>query len=1043
MRAGVSLLLRGMRWRLGISLLTVLTATVAVGAAVLGPLYLQTAGDSVVRTTIKSASEYERGATLSASVAQTISLSGLQRGEQMVENAGGANRWYGSPITSVISGVKLLADNSPLGSQLFSRTGICGYLHFTSGGCVLGKGEVVVSARSARELHASLGDVLQAGVIGRRSPLPLKITGIYSVPNLQLPYWWGSGSEDFPFGQTTGPNKIPEIDPLISSQATALAVPARELPALTGQVPLRPEKVGLAGESALKDALHGLSTGLAQQDILLSTQLPSLLANADHQRHVMSTIVAIAAVQLVLLAIWVLASLLVRSADARQSEIRVARLRGFPATSLIAATVAEPAILCLVGMILGVVVAWVAIVVARAQVLDPTAVISPDVWVFAALAVTIAAILGTLGIGTVRLMRSSNLGQSPSAAPAALPRAGVITDIVLLVLSVVALVALGTSGALAGHSDPIASAAPGLIALGTAVLGVQLVLFVCRLGVSASLNSNRIASFLAVRQVVRRPAVLRQARVLIIALCLACFATSAWAVARSNRQRIARFTVGSSEVATVTPHGIGLQQAVAKVDPAGRFAMAAVTLTTQSSTVLAVDASRMRAALSWPAGISSSSLAATARALSPPTAPTVSVSGSALRLDASASATGAAARGLGSLELSAWVTNPQSGTAIIGLGTVHSGAFGYQGSIANLCPGGCRLAGLGLVPAVGHHPPRSGVVQLTVNGMAVRAPNGRETPIAEDLSASDWRSGAHGVHIGGGSGGKLTLTIRAAETAAYASALGSAIPPMASIADHPLVIPGVVTSELESINGGIGTGSVVPTQGLDGGTLSVHPAVTTSALPRLGTDAVMVNLTLLERAQINTTSPDATDEVWLGPRAPSDALTRLALVGLTVDNVTRASAVFQRLERSGPALADDFMLVATIIALLAAAASTLGAVGATTRQRATELTALEVGGVRRRVLARSLAFESVILAATAVFGTIAGIVAAVMAVPSLPELAGPSLVPLHYGLPGVLLALVTVAVILTVLVATGAVAVLLIRRMSPTLLRTAPNDATG
>ena len=67
--------------------------------------------------------------------------------------------------------------------------------------------------------------------------------------------------------------------------------------------------------------------------------------------------------------------------------------------------------------------------------------------------------------------------------------------------------------------------------------------------------------------------------------------------------------------------------------------------------------------------------------------------------------------------------------------------------------------------------------------------------------------------------------------------------------------------------------------------------------------------------------------------APSDALTRLGLVGLTVDSVTRASAVFQRLERSGPALADDFMLVATIIALLAAAASTLGAVGATARQR--------------------------------------------------------------------------------------------------------------
>jgi hypothetical protein len=107
------------------------------------------------------------------------------------------------------------------------------------------------------------------------------------------------------------------------------------------------------------------------------------------------------------------------------------------------------------------------------------------------------------------------------------------------------------------------------------------------------------------------------------------------------------------------------------------------------------------------------------------------------------------------------------------------------------------------------------------------------------------------------------------------------------------------------------------------------------------------------------------------------------------------------------------------------------------------LAVLEVGGIRRRVLGRSLALESVILAATALFGTAAGILAAVMAVPSLPELASPSLVPLHYGLPGVLVALVTVAVVLTVLVATGAVGLFLIRQISPSLLRTAPNDASA
>lgn len=1041
MRGSAGLLLRGMRWRLGVSLLTVLTSTVAVGAAVLGPLYLRTAGDSVVRTTVHSAPIYQRGVTISSPPGQSVQLPQLQKAERRVEDLGGSNRWYGTPITSVISSVGFVIDKSPISSQLLYRSGICGYLHFQAGGCNLGLGDVLISARSAHELNASLGSVLEAGANGSNQPLPLKITGVYSVPNLQLPYWWDNGSGYFPYGQTTGPNHIPETDALISSAATALAVPVKDVPQVVGQVPLRANAVGLADESALKHALGSLNGTFQSQGLSLTTQLNALFGNADHQRHVMSTIVAIAAVQLVLLAIWVLASLLVRSADARRSEIRVARLRGFPPSTLVAATAAEPAILCLVGVVLGLVVAWIAIVFARAQVLDPSATIAADGWMFAALAATIVAIIGTLAFGTARLMRSSSLGQGPATPSANAPRVGVIADIILLVLSVVALVALGTSGALAGHSNPIASAAPGLIALGTAVLAVQLVLFLCRIGVSASLHSDRIAAFLAVRQVVRRPAVLRQARVLIIALCLACFATSAWAVARNNRRSTATFTVGSSEVATVTPRGVGLQQAVARADPKGKFAMAAVALTTASSDVLAVDTSRLHAALSWPAGISHASIAKLSRAMSPATAPSVNLIAGTLRVNASVSSTGAPSQ-LSDLELAAWVANPQAGTSIIDLGQAHAGAFGYSASIATACPGGCRLSGLGLVPAVGHRAPSSGTFHVNVTSMSIRSASGANVPVGADLSTRGWRASATGVSLTGASGG-LTFVVPASETASYTSAVGSFISPMASVADYPLVLPGVVSTELQSINDVSTSTGEVPSQGLDGGTLSVHPAVSASAIPRLGSDALMVSLTLLSRAQVNPTSPNAVDQVWLGPSAPANALARLQDAGLTVDSVERASTVFQALQRSGPALADDFMLVATIVALLAAAASTLGAVGATARQRATELAVLEVGGIRKRVLARSLAFESIVLAATALFGTAAGIVAAVMAIPSLPELAKPSLVPLHYGLPGVLIALVTVAVVVTVFVSMGAVALLLIRRMSPFLLRTAPNDAAA
>ncbi len=1039
MRASLALLLRGMRWRLGISLLTVLTSTIAVGAAVLGPLYLRTAGDSVMRTTVAAAAVEDRGATISVTPGQATSIAQVQNAAQLVEAAGGVHRFYGAPITSVLSGVNLVGPRSGLvHSQLFSRTGICRVVRFEAGGCDLGFGDVAISDRSARELGVSLGHVLDASVQGTSQPLPLKITGIYAAPDFGLSYWWGNAVGYFPFGQTGGGAlRLPAIDSLIASSATALGVPPQDGPEIVGQVPLLASHVSLGQESRLRTTLSKVTAAVAARGgVTVSSQLPALLADADHQRHVMSTIVAVASVQLVLLAIWVLGGVLVRSSDARQAEIRVARLRGFPPSSLLAVTALEPATLCAVGLVLGIAAAWGAVAVARSQLLTPSAAISPDIWVFAALTAALAAIVGSLAFGTVRLLRRSGLSDTPGVARTRPVRATVVADTVVLVLSVVALIALATNGSLSGHSNPIASAAPGLIALGMAVIAVQLVLLVCRIGVSASAFSGRVALFLALRQIVRRPALMRQTRVLIIALGLACFAISAWSVARTNRATAASFSVGTTNVVTVTPRGIGLERAVEQLDPQRRFAMAAIAVTTPSSTLLAVDASRLTATMTWPHGISSSSLSATARLIDPPTAPAIELPDAPVQL---AATTSAPAADLGSLEVALWLSNPQTGTAVVGLGPLRSGAATYQSALTDACPGGCRLAGIGVIPAPGHSAPSSGTVQLSVTRLSVRGAAGWAR-LAANLLASGWRSSAAGVHLGGRG---LTLVVPASATAAYTSAEGFAIPPMAAPADHPAVLPAAVTSEVESINGGATTGGVVPSQGLDGNTLNVGSAVTATALPHVGQDAVIVDLGLLQRAQVDQTTPYASDEVWLGPHAPANAIARLRALGLRVDGVQSASAVFGQLEHSAPALADDFLLVATIVALLAAAASTLGTLGANIRQRATELTALEVGGTSRRVLARSLAFESAALVVTALFGTCAGLLAAVMAIPALPELSSPSLIPLQYGLPGGWVAAVTVTVIAVILISTAVVAAVLVRRMSPLLLRIAANDSNG
>jgi hypothetical protein len=764
--------------------------------------------------------------------------------------------------------------------------------------------------------------VIDAFVQGSKRPLHLTITGIYKVPDLKLPYWWGNETGFFPFGHTSGPpSPIPEIDSLITSSSTALAVPALEAPDVIGQLPLDAAQVNLSDEGEIRDVTRAVAATVSANGLRLSTQLPALLASADHQRHVMATIVVVAAVELVVLALWVLGSMLVRTADARRSEIRVARLRGFPATTMLWATAAEPAILCLLGLVVGLAAAWITVIVARNRLLDHAATVSPDMWVLAALGASIVAIIAALGLGTVRLLRGSTLGESSGAARPAVTRLSLVGDVVLLVLSGVALVALGTSGALSGRSNPIASAAPGLIALGAAVLAVQLVLFACRLGVSASAFSRRVAPFLALRQVVRRPAVLRQARVLIIALGLACFATAAWAVARSNRAHVATFNIGTSTVVSVTPQTAGLEQAVDRVDPRGRFAMAATTVLTTSSELLAVDARRLPDVTFWPPTISRSSIGAISRALRPRTEPEVMIPDAPLQVKAATSATGIAPGSLGELELDAWVFNPQTGTTIIGLGTLRPGGRSYRGSLGIACPGGCRLVGVGVLPLPNRPAPSAGTIHLRLTDFLTQSPSGRWTSLGADLGPRGWRSTVGGVQVRSAAPGSLVVVIPA--TAAVTAA-GASAPPMAVVADVPDTLPAAVTAEAESLNGASPSHGTVPAQGLDGSTLEVRPVATVSALPRLGGDAVMVDLGLLGRLQSAPTIISASDQVWLGPAAPANAIARLQAAGLRVDDVQRASALLKQSQRSGAALADDFLLVATIAALLVAAASTLG-----------------------------------------------------------------------------------------------------------------------
>jgi hypothetical protein len=444
---------------------------------------------------------------------------------------------------------------------------------------------------------------------------------------------------------------------------------------------------------------------------------------------------------------------------------------------------------------------------------------------------------------------------------------------------------------------------------------------------------------------------------------------------------------------------------------------------------------RMAAVAAWPGGTTPENVAAVSRALTPKRVSEVDLADGALTVSADASASAAATRHLAQLHLAAWLFDPVDGTFSVDLGALRDGSSTYHGVAQMNCP--CRLVGLGMLPN-DKRVPSSGLVHLRLSALTYNSDRGGPHTVRAPLSPPDWRSSLTGVHVvATGSGVGIDIPVAAATgDIGY----GGRSSPMASIGGEQSVLPAVAGSFADSVaveGGQYGTTSV---QGLDGYNISVRPVVAAASLPRIGPDGVIVDLGSLEGVQTAPTFSQTSDEVWLGPQAPANAVDRLRAAGLGIDRVERSSTLISRAAHTGPAFAYDFMLLATLVALLVAAVGTFSVLAAGGRQRSTEMVALQVTGVRRPILARSLAVEAGILAITALFGVAAGAVSAAIALPSLPQLGAPSEAPLSYALPGSLLLAAAAAAFLVVMGATALAMRGILTGMSPRLLRTAPDD---
>jgi hypothetical protein len=559
-------------------------------------------------------------------------------------------------------------------------------------------------------------------------------------------------------------------------------------------------------------------------------------------------------------------------------------------------------------------------------------------------------------------------------------------DAVVGVLAVAALVELFVSGVLGNaNHNPLALLAPGLIALTIALVSSRALPMLSRAFFARTARHGGLGGFLAARQISRRPGAARTTVALTTAFGLVTFTIAAWSVVSGNIHDVAWTEVGASQVLAVSaPPGTQLNTVVDKLDPSGANAATVDRETSpdpnsnEVRTLLAVDPQRFAKVAYWRGDFAPSSLAALTNQLSPAEPDPVLLNGDQLSVDVAVSIDDG-----GSAELYASVLGYQAtGFTPVDLGPINGTANGtLTGQLPNCEQHACTLRQLYLEPSqpsVQSTTFASFAGKFGVDGIGVHDNAGWHPVNAGLGTPGHWHDDSVVAHnVNRLSLASAGMTDKFNEPTMDNGGGSVELQPI----DTPATMPAIMTGSVDT-----GGANDVQTHGLDDDlSLDVRPVGLATALPGAGGDGLIVNR---DYAELTSTglAGDVSTEVWLAPSAPADFAAKLRAAGVTILSTSTATDTQGTYRRQGPALALALFLAdAAAAAILAAGGAVLG-MHLAGRRRTYEMAALVATGARKRSLGNGLLIEQAsTLGFGALFGIGAGLLATVLAVPSIPE----------------------------------------------------------
>jgi len=1001
MPGAVSLFLRGLWWRRGLTAALLAVSVVTTLAAALGPLYARAAAESILQDHLAEAGP-DAGIAMRGLV--DIGSPGAYQALAAQAPKPGEINGYDRQIAGIYTPHAVAASQPRPGHNtvktfLAWRDGACEHLVIVSGRCPTAPNEALASQRTVdagiygwhlgSTLH--LGEVTSVNVTidgaAPTPPAPVKVVGTYRPRDAQDPFWFG---RDYfaERGALDGPDTV---DSLFVDRSEFDALSPGSVVEADFDFPLTTSAIRL---NDVADQRHQVGVLLARVNrengaLAASTDLPKVLDAAASEHRLIDTGTLLVTLQLALLAWLVLFQVVSDAVEARGDEIALAKLRGHSPLMTVLFGLGEPLALLAAAVPVGLVLA---LLVTHAFAAASFVAGVPVLVTWSALWTALVAFAGgavAVALAGYRTLTRSVLDQwRRTTRHPGHGRLTLVIDIVLAAAAVAGLVVLGRQHDTAQTNEATSSSAallaPGLLVFAVAIIGVRLLPLACRRLATATRATHRIGTFLASRQVARRPVGLRLAALLAVAVGLATFGVAGESVASGNRTARASAEIGASRVVSVqVAPGLDPVAATRSADPHGTWAMAAATWLPDGGqsvlgTVLAVDSTRLPAiGLPVSGGLSPSELA---QVLDTSAVDPITFKGSTIRVRLTAMNLHGDTRPTLRLEL----RSARQPFLTADGGRIQPGTHTYEVSVP--CPAGCQLRGLTWDRPIEASTPMSG--EITLSSLDI-GDGTRWTPVNLQLDVpSSWRAsvpeghasdrvvvGPDGVHDrfgndGGGYGG-ITYAAAPSPIPAVATPSGVTSPP------SPGQLPRVEDSS--------------------GTSISYAVARTVPVLPRVLDFGVAMDVRFLI-AELPTYVSEANWQVWLSADAPADALKRLAAAGLQPQSTATRAERIDTLSRQAPALALLLLLACTATGAVLAVGGTAVSISASRRRRSYELAALGAIGVRRGSLLRAGMLEQLLLLGTAlVLGVPTGVLAARLVMPLIPEFADPTPISLRYA----------------------------------------------